>query len=71
MAHVPMGSPANRGNLPCLCCLQIYFCMRSGFYEEAKAVARSSPASKDFSPKVTPLHMGLQTDERGLQSWIH
>ncbi|EFJ19806.1 hypothetical protein SELMODRAFT_177656 [Selaginella moellendorffii] len=32
---------------------QIYFCLRSGYYEEAKLVAQSSRASRSYAPLLT------------------
>lgn len=38
------------------CLYQIYFCLRTGYYDEARNIALSSRASNQFAPLVLIVH---------------
>lgn len=46
--------------LVCQICLQIYFCLRTGYHEEALGVARTSRVSQQFTTLVRVVEMLLR-----------
>ena len=48
---------AVKKNLILIYLFQIYFCLRSGYYDEAKSVAQSSRVSLQFASQVSIVHL--------------
>jgi len=46
--------------IPCTC-MQIYFCLRTGYYDEARNVAQSSRVAHQFAPQVKFFPSGCLT----------